>query len=171
MRSAILGLFAFAVFGFQTPPDGDWPVYGRDPGDQRFSPLAQINRENVGRLKVAWTFHTGDAYQPRYDRPTAFEATPIYVEGTLYLATPLGRAIALDPVTGKQHWDYDAKVPRDKGYGDFATRGVSFWKSGLERRIFMATIDARCCYRQAHGRFRRQRCCGSPPGPAHSSPA
>ncbi|HKE25494.1 MAG TPA: pyrroloquinoline quinone-dependent dehydrogenase [Bryobacteraceae bacterium] len=143
MKRALLGLFAFAVFGFQTPPDGDWPVYGRDAGDQRFSPLAVINPENVSRLKVAWTFHTGDAYQPPHGRPTAFEATPIYVDGTLYLATPLGRTIALDPVTGKQRWAYDGRVPRDMGYGDFATRGVSTWKSGRERRIFMATIDAR----------------------------
>ena len=143
MKRAVLGLFAFAVFGFQTPSDGDWPFYGHDAGDQRFSPLTTIDRENVSRLKIAWTFHTGDAYQPPHGRPTAFEATPIYVDGTLYFATPLGRAIALDPVTGRERWAYDAKVPRDMGYGDFANRGVSLWKSGRERRIFMATVDAR----------------------------
>ena len=143
MKSVLLGLFAFAVFGFQSPPDGDWPAYGRDPGGRRYSPLADITRENVGRLKVAWTFHTGDAYQPRHGRPTAFEATPIYVDGTLYIATPLGKVIALDPVTGKPRWSYEAKVPRDAGFGDFASRGVSTWKAGKERRILVATLDAR----------------------------
>ncbi len=131
------------LFAFQAPPDGDWPVYGHDPGGQRFSPLGIVNRENVGGLKVAWTFHTGDAWQPRGGRATAFEATPLYVDGTLYFLTPLGRVIALDPVSGRQRWVYDGKVPRDAGYGDFASRGVSIWKRGGERRIFAATVDAR----------------------------
>ncbi len=123
--------------------DGDWPAYGRDAGGERFSPLDGINRANVASLQVAWTFRTGDAYQPPRGRPTAFEATPLYVDGTLYLSTPVGRVIALDPVTGRQRWVFDAKVPRDAGYGDFASRGVSMWRRGRERRIFVATIDAR----------------------------
>ncbi len=80
----------------------DWPAWGHDPGGQRFSPLTSIDRGNVHTLKVAWTFRTGDAYQPKGSRPTAFEATPLYVDGTLYLSTPLGRILALDPVTGQQ---------------------------------------------------------------------
>ena len=67
--------------------------------------------KNVASLRIAWTFRTGDAYQPPRGRPTAFEATPLYVDGTLYLSTPLGRVIALDPVTGRQRWVFDAKVP------------------------------------------------------------
>jgi quinoprotein glucose dehydrogenase len=55
----------------------------------------------------------------------------------------VGRVIALDSVTGQQRWAFDAKVPRNMGYGDFASRGVSWWQSGDERRIFVATIDAR----------------------------
>ena len=123
--------------------DGDWPAYGRDPGGERFSPLDRIKRENVGSLQVAWTFRTGDAYEPKAGRGTAFEATPLYVDGTLYLSTPVGRVIALDPVSGQQRWAFDAKSPRDMGYGDFASRGVSTWQRGSERRIFVATIDAR----------------------------
>src|SRR5262245_2379194 len=98
-------LFCVSLFA----ADGDWPVYGHDPGGQRYSPLTSINRENVKTLKVAWTYRTGDAYQPpRGNRPTAFEATPLYVNNTLYLSTPLGRVIALDPVTGVKRWSYDA---------------------------------------------------------------
>jgi quinoprotein glucose dehydrogenase len=121
----------------------EWLAYGRDAGGERYSPLDNVNRTNVASLQVAWTFRTGDAYQPPRNRPTAFEATPLYVDGTLYLSTPLGRVIALDPVSGRQRWVFDAKVPRDAGYGDFASRGVSTWQRGRERRIFVATIDAR----------------------------
>ncbi len=131
----------------QRPPaaaqDGDWVTYGRDPGGERFSPLDAVRRDNVATLQVAWTFRTGDAYEPKNGRPTAFEATPLHVDGTLYLSTPVGRVIALDPVDGRQRWAFDAKVPRDKGYGDFASRGVSTWSRGSERRIFVATVDAR----------------------------
>ncbi len=137
-------ILAVASLSFDDRTDAEWPAYGRDPGGQRFSPLKLIHRRNVASLKVAWTYRTGDAYQPRRSRPTAFEATPLYVDGTLYLATPLGRILALDPVTGTARWQYDSGVNKDGGYGDFANRGVSTWKSASgERRIFLATIDAR----------------------------
>src|SRR6266550_4177338 len=144
MRLCAIFLTTAFLGGAATDSSGDWPVYGHDPGGQRFSPLTAINRKNVGTLKVAWTFRTGDAYRPKNGRPTAFEATPLYINGTLYLSTPLGRVIALDPVTGKQRWSYDAKVDRDKGYGDFANRGVSAWTSPRgQLRILVATVDAR----------------------------
>ena len=143
-RILLLAMLPVAAFGFQSSPDGDWPNYGRDPGGQRYSPLDSINRQNVSRLRVAWTFHTGDAYQPPHGRPTAFEDTAIYVDGTLYIGTPLGHVFALDPLTGRERWSYDAKVPRDKGYGDYANRGVSTWKPAHgPRRIYIAALDAR----------------------------
>ena len=137
----VIGFAIGAVLHGQT--DGDWPAYGRDAGGERFSPLKVIHRDNVASLQVAWTFRTGDAYRPQNGRPTAFEATPLHIDGTLYLSTPVGRVIALDPITGQQRWAFDPKVPRDAGYGDFASRGVSSWQRGSERRIFVATIDAR----------------------------
>jgi quinoprotein glucose dehydrogenase len=139
--AVLVTLVAGALLG--AAQDGDWPAYGRDPGGERFSPLDGINRENVATLQVAWTFRTGDAYVPKEGRPTAFEATPLHIDDTLYLSTPVGRVIALDPVSGRQRWAFDARSPRDKGYGDFASRGVSTWARGSERRIFIATIDAR----------------------------
>lgn len=138
--SCVLVLLASVIVGQQ---NGEWLAYGRDTGGERYSPLEDINRKNVASLRIAWTFRTGDAYQPPRGRPTAFEATPLYVDGTLYLSTPLGRVIALDPVTGRERWVFDARVPRDAGYGDFASRGVSTWQRGRERRIYVATIDAR----------------------------
>src|SRR5690349_24024188 len=78
----------------------DWPSYGGDPGGSRFSPLTQINRQNVHKLKVAWTYHTGDVSDgAKYARKSAFETTPILVDGTLYFSTAFNRVIALDPET------------------------------------------------------------------------
>src|SRR6185503_15916426 len=67
-----------------------------------------ITRENVARLEVAWTYRTGEA-DPRFatTKPSAFEATPIIVDGTMYVGTPLGRVIALDPATGRERWVFD----------------------------------------------------------------
>lgn len=137
-----------ALSVLQTP--GDWPAYGRDPGGSRFSPLSEITRENVGRLAVAWTYRTGEA-GPRFKtaKPTAFEATPLVVDGTMYLGTPLGRVIALDPATGLERWVFDPRIARDVTYGDFASRGVSAWLDSAasptatcSRRIFVATAQS-----------------------------
>ena len=123
--------------------DGDWPAYGRDAGGERFSPLEDINRGNVASLQVAWTFRTGDAYQPPRGPADSvrghaalrrWHAVPEHTGWTSHRAGPGHRA---------QRWVFDAKVPRDAGYGDFASRGVSTWQRGRERRIFVATIDAR----------------------------
>ena len=67
-------------------PDGDWRAYGRTQFGQRYSPLKQITPDNVGKLKVAWTFHTGDEATPNDSGETTFEVTPIKVRDTLYLA-------------------------------------------------------------------------------------
>jgi len=127
----------------------DWPAYGRDPGGSRYSPLAQINRSNVARLRVAWTYRTGeDVGKSVVGNKAAFEATPIMVEGTLYLSTPFNRVIALDPETGKERWVFDPKVSRTTRFSEVTSRGVSTWPVGRAkhrgpRRIFAATIDAR----------------------------
>src|SRR5689334_2150985 len=71
-----------AAPGQSGPDRDDWPSVGRDAGGTRYSPLRQIDRKNVGRLQVAWTYHTGDL--PR-DRPSTIECTPIVLDGTLYL--------------------------------------------------------------------------------------
>src|SRR5438874_1805713 len=142
--SCALGCAGLLTLSCAQPRGADWPVYGHDPGGQRYSPEASINRQNVASLRVAWTFRTGDAYTPPRGRPTAFESTPLYIDGSLYVTTPLGRVIAIDPVTGKQLWAFDGAVPRDGEYGDFANRGVSAWTSPAGRlRLFLTTVDAR----------------------------
>jgi quinoprotein glucose dehydrogenase len=130
----------------------DWAYYGHDAGGMRYSPLKQINRENVANLKVAWTYHTGDISDGS-GRPkrSGFETTPILVDGTLYLTTPFNRVIALDPETGKQRWAYDPMTELAGNYGDgLINRGVAVWLDAARtkgkacrRRIFEATLDAR----------------------------
>src|SRR6266404_4393145 len=130
----------------QGKSDADWPAYGRDPGGSRYSPLTQINRDDVKSLKVAWTYRTGAAdVKGRSAHNAAFEATPIFVDGTLYLSTPFNRVIALDPLKGTERWSFDPKVDLTTGYSEVSSRGVSSWadrRSG-KRRIYVATIDAR----------------------------
>lgn len=130
----------------RTPEAAEWPAYGRDRGGARHSPLQGITRENVARLTVAWVHRTGDD-MPAHGR---FQSTPIMVDGTLYVTTPLGRVNALDPVTGRERWTFDPGVRLDAGYGDFANRGASTWRDASRpsdavcaRRIFVAPIDAR----------------------------
>ena len=108
--------------------DSGWTVYGADAGGTRYAPLKQITHENVGRLRVAWTYHTG-ALQPEtaLNEKAAFEATPILVDGLLYLTTPFNRIIALDPASGTERWSYDPKVDRSRSYSEVTSRGVAAW--------------------------------------------
>ena len=124
---------------------GDWPAYGHDRAGTRYSPVATIDRSNVKNLTIAWTYHTGES-APEYAtlREKAFEATPLVVDGTMYLSTPLGRVIALDPVTGTQRWTFNPHMNRFAAYGDFANRGVSTRVDAQGRRwIYDAVIDGR----------------------------
>ncbi|MGH9940270.1 MAG: membrane-bound PQQ-dependent dehydrogenase, glucose/quinate/shikimate family, partial [Blastocatellia bacterium] len=67
----------------------EWPAYGRDAGGARYSPLSQVNRGNVGQLKIAWTYRTGaEEVKAVSAGNAAFESTPILVDGLLYLTTP-----------------------------------------------------------------------------------
>ena len=131
----------------------EWPSYGNDAEGSRFSPLAQITRANVGRLEVAWTHHTGDISNGRgaVKSTTAFENTPILVDGTLFLCSPFNRVTALDPATGAVRWSFDPKVPLDGRYANqLVCRGVATWLdpaaadgAACRRRILTATNDAR----------------------------
>jgi quinoprotein glucose dehydrogenase len=129
--------------------DGDWPNYGRTAGGDRHSPLAQIDRGNVGQLVLAWEYKTGEA-KLATGNPTALEATPLVVDGVMYLSTPLGKVIALDPVSGAERWVRDVQVSRERHFGDWVNRGVSYWQDSraaagkpCARRIVFAAVDAR----------------------------
>jgi quinoprotein glucose dehydrogenase len=133
-------------------PFAEWPYYGGDAGGSRYSPLAEINRSNVAELRIAWEYHTGDVSDGSGGRrKSAFEATPIVVDGTMYVSTPFNRVIALDPRTGTEKWSFDPKIDLRGPYSEgLINRGVTLWSDrsrmgadACARRIFLATIDAR----------------------------
>lgn len=129
-----------------------WAHYGGDPGGSRYSPLAEINRDNIDRLEIAWTYRTGDVSDGEtLGRKSAFEATPVLFEGRLYLPTVFSRVVALDPETGAEIWAHDPRMDLGERYSEHLTaRGVAAWRdAGAEpgepcgARIFFATLDAR----------------------------
>ena len=163
-RAALLLLVLVAPHAAAAQPTAsksardDWAHYGRDPGGARSSPLAQVTRENVGRLTVAWRFHTGEA-GPDFatGRRVSFEATPLVVDGTMYVSTALGRVFALDAATGRERWRFNPGVPRAAKFGDFANRGLTYWvdstaarSARCRARIFVPVIDARVVALDAH---------------------
>jgi PQQ-dependent dehydrogenase (methanol/ethanol family) len=117
----------------ESEPD-QWMMVGRDYSEKRFSPLAQINRENVRRLGLAWFFATGSR--------RGLEATPLVVDGNLYTTNTWSRVYALDAASGELLWSYDPQVPRRWGaYAccDVVNRGVAAWQG----KIYLGTLDGR----------------------------
>ena len=151
----LLALRVILAWGGPSASDAStdtWPYYGHDAGGMRYSPLTQINRDNVAQLRVAWTSHTGDVSEGGGRRKrSGFETTPLFEDGTLYLTTAFNRIVALDPETGRERWAYDPKIDLDGDYGDgLVNRGVATWldparssKQPCRRRIFESTQDAR----------------------------
>src|SRR5215469_6375464 len=148
--AVLLGAGCLAALHGDVPRLDEWPTYGNDPGGTRYSALAQIDRANVAQLRVAWTYRTGETGgAPPYGH-IAFEATPLMVDGTLFLSTPYDRVIALDPETGAERWHYDPNVDRARLFALVTSRGVATWLDtsaradrACRRRVFVATIDAR----------------------------
>jgi quinoprotein glucose dehydrogenase len=130
-----------------------WRFTEGGAGGGRYSPLTDINRDNVKRLKVAWTYRHGDVRDAGgLDRPlrsTSFEATPILVEGRLIFTTPFNRAIALDPETGAELWTFDPKIDKGRRFGNMMiNRGAAYWRGSnatgaCASRVFFGTLDAR----------------------------
>jgi quinoprotein glucose dehydrogenase len=158
-RIQVVALLGLAMFAASAAPPGrqsdddeaTWGAYGGDPGGNRHSPLTQINRQNVERLKIAWTYRTGElgAGFERADTLT-FETTPILVRDSLYLSTATNIVIALDPATGVQRWRYDPRIDRTRRYSEATSRGVSSWidpaadpTTPCAHRIIVGTLDAR----------------------------
>lgn len=110
----------------------DWLVYGGGPEGIRYSSLKQINRENVGQLKVAWTFDSGDAYQG-----SELQCNPLVVKGVMYATTPKINVVALDAANGQLLWRFDPHEGR-KVLGKMRNRGLTYWTNGKEQRLYIA---------------------------------
>lgn len=124
----------------------DWKTVGGDAGCMRYSSLKQIDRTNVHRLQLAWTYHTGELVD---GKGKTIECTPLIIDGWMYITTAERRVVALDAAQGTVRWEFD---PRSYGplAGPLASggvnRGVAFWEDPQDRsrqRIFHGTSDGR----------------------------
>lgn len=113
---------------------GEWLSYGRTYDEQRYSPLDQINPGNIGELGLAW--------YADMDTARGQEATPLVIDGKIYVTTAWSKVKAYDAVTGKPLWDFDPKVPGETGVKaccDVVNRGLAAWGNML----FLGTLDGR----------------------------
>jgi glucose dehydrogenase len=145
LSSVLCGLLTFTALPARC--QNDWPIYGHDESSTRYSPLKQINTENVQNLVRAWTYHL----KKEGPRPLAAgaaskgggrrssQATPIMVKGKLYMPTPYGTVIALNPETGEELWTYKMDHGRPAG------RGVAYWHGDdkTPASILFGTSDGR----------------------------
>lgn len=116
-------------------PSGDWPVYGGEPGQRRFSPLSQLDTVSVARLEPAWTHRTGVT--------GIFESTPVVAGGALYVTTPVSRGeqrvLRLDAATGRREWEARIALRRPQTYPAPVNRGAAVEGD----RVYVGTADAR----------------------------
>lgn len=113
---------------------GEWLSVGRTYDEQRFSPLAKINQSNVGKLGLAWFADL--------DTARGQEATPLMIDGKIYVSTAWSMVKAFDARTGRPLWAFDPKVPREtvvKACCDAVNRGVAAWGD----KLFVGTLDGR----------------------------
>ncbi len=121
-------------------PGGEWLSYGRTYREQRFSPLDNINRDNIGELDLAWSF--------KFDTARGMEATPIVHNGVIYVSTGWSHVHALNARTGEELWHYDAKVPKAqlaKTCCGPVNRGVAIWQDNANTplQVFFGALDGR----------------------------
>ncbi|ANF56475.1 membrane-bound PQQ-dependent dehydrogenase, glucose/quinate/shikimate family [Halotalea alkalilenta] len=133
------------------PSDEDWTAYGRDSAATRFSPLDQINVDNVGKLERAWVYRTGDLLDHRWGA----ETTPLKVGDSVYLCTSRNILISLEASSGEERWRYDPQVSEDAIPYTAACRGVTYYEVPAQRqaeladggvcqaRIISGTLDGR----------------------------
>ena len=113
---------------------GSWLSHGRNYEEQRYSPLVQINKNNIDNLELAWSFDMSST--------RALESTPIVVDGIMFLTSEWSIVYAIDAKTGNEVWYYDPEVPKDwgrKACCDVVNRGAAVWKG----YVYSATLDGR----------------------------
>jgi glucose dehydrogenase len=124
----LCGTFLSTQIPAQDSAHINWAVIGATPGNTHYSSLKQINRSNVSRLKIAWSFETGE--------PGGLETTPIVIDGTLYAFTPTQKVIALNAATGKLLWKFDSGIN-----GTGPDRGIAYWTDGNEKRLLAGVMN------------------------------
>jgi quinoprotein glucose dehydrogenase len=122
----------------------EWRYWGGDAGGAKYSPLDRINKSNVRQLKPAWIFETND-FSDGIALPgrSAFEATPLVVDGVMYVNTAFHRLFALDPESGRILWEFDPKFDRAIRVNLYQSRGLAYWQGGSDRRILLGDQNGR----------------------------
>ena len=108
--------------------DRDWSIYGGTPENNHYSPLRQINRKNVKRLHVAWTFDT--------EETGGLQTSPLEVNGVLYGITPTQKIFAVDAASGKLLWKFDSGIK-----GTQPDRGLAYWSDGKDSRVIAGVMN------------------------------
>jgi quinoprotein glucose dehydrogenase len=120
-------------------------VLSADDGSQ-FSPLEQITPENVSKMTLAFTFHTGDLGEGFARKGHSFQATPVFWNGSLFISTSSNEVFAVDAASGEPRWHFDPQLDRDLDYSESASRGVVLWHGESDTcpdRVFHGTLDGR----------------------------
>ncbi len=150
-----VGMFFFISKSFPQlgSVEGEWGSYASDAGSTKYTSLSEINRENFDKLEIAWAWTSidggldlegmlgSDADDISFGR---LQATPLMVEGVLYMITALNQVVALDATSGELLWSFDPQAYLS-GYSisplGYHHRGVAYWSDGTESRILFATND------------------------------
>ena len=122
--------------------DGEWPEYARDKAGTKYSPLDQIDRDNVQNLQIAWRwqFPADQAAEQHPEFLTfIYEATPLMIDGVLYANTSFNQIAAIDPTSGRTLWTYDPQAYEARSH----SRGMAYWTDGTQKRLFINTADGR----------------------------
>lgn len=139
--SVSMGILAVFLLGMTigceekepVPLMSDWSHYQGDPGSNQYSNLTEINTDNVQTLKVAWTYHSGDADTLNRSQ---IQCNPLIIDGILYGTSPVLKLFALDAATGQEKWTFDPFEGKYNQYGMGVNRGLAYWTDGLQRRIY-----------------------------------
>lgn len=113
----------------------DWPTYHGSAANTKYSTLDQINTANVSRLKLAWRYDTGDAFEG-----SEMQCNPIIVRGVMYVSSPKLRILALDAATGKLKWSFDPNKNKPVT-GKTRNRGLNYWESGSDHRLYFSSSN------------------------------
>ncbi len=134
----------------------DYPVYGGNKAGNRYSPLDQINADNVNNLQVAWMYNsagTADTTNAKQQRPKQIQCQPIVVNGILYGTSPDLNLFAINAGTGKQLWKFEPSKD-GKRYGMInVNRGVSYWDNGTDKRILYSAGSSLFCVNASDGKL------------------
>src|SRR5271165_2450329 len=143
---AVAALLAFvALPAFAQKPASEWRGYGGDKGFTRYSPLDQINRDNIKNLEVVWRRPAVDPQImdkfPDLSPSNYFRGTPIIIDGVLYAPNGVGLIEAFDAASGQTKWVQQPVEPTLKEAAGQSTRGVAYWRKEADERIISIRRD------------------------------